>query len=326
VNSEAVFSPKDADEPEISVVIATRRRETRLAFALESLAAQTLAPARYEVIVVRDGDACEPFAGAPAGLGVRFLTRPGVAGPSAKRNVGWRDARAAIVAFTDDDCRAHPDWLKAILDASGQGVAVVQGRTKPDPDEESLLHGFARSQRITALSGWFETCNMAYSRNLLERLDGFDETIPFGGEDTDLGYRALRAGARVDYVERALVWHAVMSRTIPRALREAAGWREFPAVVAKHPSVRRSLYLRMFWRPAHAKLPLAAFGLFVGRHNPALGVLFLLPYLELRVGRRHARARRIVRRLAALPIWVAIDATEIASRLPAALRHRVLVI
>src|SRR5688500_15232844 len=43
--------------PEISVVIPTRFRETRLAFALDALAAQTLAPGRFEVIVVRAADA-----------------------------------------------------------------------------------------------------------------------------------------------------------------------------------------------------------------------------------------------------------------------------
>ena len=56
-----------ASEPEIAVVIPTRRRETRLAFALEALAEQRLDPSRFEVVVVRDGDAAEPFAAAPGG-------------------------------------------------------------------------------------------------------------------------------------------------------------------------------------------------------------------------------------------------------------------
>jgi GT2 family glycosyltransferase len=312
--------------PLISVVIASRRRETRLAFALEALAEQTLDAELFEVIVVRDGDAREPLAKAPEGIDVRFLTRPGVAGPSAKRNVGWRQARAALVAFTDDDCRAAPDWLSAILTSAGAGAETIQGRTEPDPDEALLLHGLARSQRITALSGWYETCNMAYSRSLLESLGGFDESFSFGGEDTDLGYRAVAAGARVEYADAALVWHAVMSRPVTRALREAASWREVPALVTRHRSLRKVMYLRAFWRPSHAKLPLAAAGAIIARRRPALGALLALPYLELRVGWRHERARRLVRQLTLLPIWIAIDATEIASRLPAAIRHRVFVI
>ena len=36
---------------------------------------------------------------------------------------------------------------------------------------------------------------MAYPRALLERLGGFDEAYDFGGEDTDLAWRAIEAGA-----------------------------------------------------------------------------------------------------------------------------------
>ena len=78
------------------MVIPTRGREARLAFALESLAGQ-LDPGRFEVIVVRDADARAAVRRSrPEGLRVRYLTLPGVAGPTAKRNLGWRaDRRAA---------------------------------------------------------------------------------------------------------------------------------------------------------------------------------------------------------------------------------------
>ena len=132
-----------ASEPDIAVVIPTRRRETRLAFALEALAEQSLDASRFEVIVVRDGDAAAPFAEPPDGLRVRFCTRPGVAGPTAKRNVGWRSTTAPLVAFTDDDCRPHPAWLESLLAAADGADAFLQGRTEPDPDESHLLHGFA---------------------------------------------------------------------------------------------------------------------------------------------------------------------------------------
>jgi GT2 family glycosyltransferase len=317
---------RDPSAPEIAVVIPTRRRETRLAFALEALAAQRLDSSRFEVIVVRDGDATEPLAQAPPGLAVRFLTRPGVAGPTAKRNVGWRASAEPLVAFTDDDCRAHPHWLEALLDAADGNAGFLQGRTEPDPDERGLLHGFARSQEIRGLSGWYETCNMAYPRELLKRLGGFDESFPFGGEDTDLAYRAIEAGASPVYVDDAVVWHAVMHRSLARALREATAWSEMSGVVARHPELRDALYLGVFWRKSHAALLLALAGAALARRRPALALAAALPYLELRVNWRAPTARRLARRLATLPAWAAIDAVEIASRLPAAMRHRTLVV
>jgi GT2 family glycosyltransferase len=315
-----------ARDPEIAVVIPTRRRETRLAFALEALGEQRLDASRFEVIVVRDGDATEPFAQAPDGLRVRFLSRPGVAGPTAKRNVGWRATGAPLVAFTDDDCRADPAWLESLVAAANGSGTFLQGRTEPDPDERHLLHGFARSQEIQALSGWYETCNMAYPRELLERLGGFDESLPFGGEDTDLAYRAIEAGAAPAYVEDALVWHAVMHRSFLRALREASAWPEMAGVVAKHPDLREALFLRVFWRQSHAALLLAAAGLPFVRRQPAVTLAAAAPYLKLRVNWRAGRARRLVRRAGTLPAWVAIDAVEVASRLPAAARNRTLVV
>lgn len=315
-----------ASEPDIAVVIPTRRRETRLAFALEALGEQWLDPSRFEVIVVRDGDAAEPFAKAPEGLSIRYLTRPGVAGPTAKRNVGWRATNAPIVAFTDDDCRAHPAWLESLLDAADGPDRFLQGRTEPDPDERHLLHGFARSQEIQGLSGWYETCNMAYPLELLERLGGFDESLPFGGEDTDLAYRAIAAGATPTYVEPALVWHAVMHRSLPRAVREASAWADMAGVVAKHPDLRQALYLGMFWRKSHAALLLAAAGLPFARRRPAIALAACLPYLQLRINWRARSARRLARGVATLPGWAAIDAVEVASRVPAAARKRTLVI
>ena len=46
--------------------------------------------------------------GAPA---LRYLAVTGTRGPSGARNLGWRSAKAEIIAFTDDDCIALPGWL-----------------------------------------------------------------------------------------------------------------------------------------------------------------------------------------------------------------------
>jgi GT2 family glycosyltransferase len=167
---------------------------------------------------------------------------------------------------------------------------------------------------------------MAYPRALLERVDGFDEALPFGGEDTDLAYRSMATGATPTYEEEALVWHAVMHRSLPNAIREASAWSDMAGVVAKHPDLRRSLYLRTFWRKSHAALLLAVAVAPVARRHPMLALAASLPYLELRVNWRNPSARRFARRLAILPAWAAIDAVEIGSRFPAAIRHRTLVI
>ena len=236
---------------EIAVVIPTFRRETRLRFALEALAAQNLDRERFEVVVVRAAEAEGPYASAPDGLDVRFLTASQT-GPAAQRNHGWRATTAPLVAFTDDDCRPAPTWLESLLAAADES-SIVQGPTAADPDERHLLAGLARTMEVEGPSDWYESCNIAYPRSLLERIGGFDDGFRLAwGEDTDLGLRAREAGAGLTYAPQALVWHAVIARSLPRALQEARRREWLPLVIARHPDQRRVLYHRWFANRAHA--------------------------------------------------------------------------
>ncbi|MDQ3571557.1 MAG: glycosyltransferase family 2 protein [Actinomycetota bacterium] len=240
--------------PDVSVVIPTLGRVTRLAFALEALAEQTLAPDRFEVIVVGAAGRTRGLeAGVPDGLQVSLLEAPAPTA-SAKRNHGWRAARGAVIAFTDDDCRPAPDWLERLITGVDGSLTFAQGRTEPDPDEECLLRGSAQSVCIRRPSEWFETCNIAYSRALLERLGGFDEDFEYGGEDTDLGLRAVAVGARQIYIEGALAWHAVHPRSPLLMLRNAPPHPTTSLVFARHPRQRRFLYQGLFWNRRQARV------------------------------------------------------------------------
>jgi GT2 family glycosyltransferase len=303
------------------VVIPTARRETRLAFALEALARQTLPRERFEVVVVRAEDD-GPKAGAPDGLPVRFLSVPPDSGAAASRNVGWRAATGPLVAFTDDDCRPTADWLERLLEAAGTDEGqVLQGRTEPDPAELERLHGLATTQRIEAASPWYQTCNIAYPRALLEQLGGFDERFD-GGEDADLGLRAVEAGARRSFVDGARVWHAVHSRHVWDAIRGEARWRTIPLVLAEHPSQRRELTLRLFWRPAHARVFFAALGLLRLRRNPALALAAATPYLRHHLKSYRLSPRTLVRAALDLPPRALVDLTGVVATARSAIRHR----
>ena len=316
--------------PDVAVVIPTARRETRLAFALEALACQTIPGERFEVIVVRAADSGAQTE-APAGLAVKFLEAPAGSGPAEKRNLGWREAKAPLIAFTDDDCRPYPDWLERLLAAATDRdrPRLLQGRTEPDPEERPLLHGLAVTQNIPEASGWYETCNIAYSRDLLDRLGGFDEAfdggaddLVIGGEDTDLGLRALAAGAEFEFVHDAVVRHAVHPRHLGRALRDTRRWRSVPAVLARHPEQRQRLHHGFFGRRAHVAL--LAVGLVVPlRRHPALALVATLPYLRHHVRSYPASPRGLVRAALDLPARALVDATEVAVTAREAVRHRV---
>jgi glycosyltransferase involved in cell wall biosynthesis len=312
---------------EISIVVPTRNRAGRLRALLESLREQVDAPP-FEVIVVdncSDDDTLAAVADSDsAGAHLRAVHLPEPMGPAVARNRGWRSATGALVVFTDDDVVARPGWLAAIAAAHRRDAeAIIQGKTDPDPREIDRLSAFARSQSATGPGPWFQTCNIAYPRTLLERLDGFDESFwEAAGEDTDLGWRAVEQGARVVYEPAALNWHAVHEPGALALIRSTQKWRIAVRNVANHPGLRAALHRRVFWKPSHERLLIAAAGLTLAKRlSPAAAVL-AIPYLLLHRTQHGSYAGT----LAALPSHVALDAAEVVAMLRGSIEARTLVL
>lgn len=318
-----------ADVPEVSVVIPTRDRAARLAAGLDALRHQTLSPDRFEVVVVDDGstDGTAELLESVARRGeVRLRSlRCGGDGPAAARNAGWRAAAAPLVAFTDDDCEPEASWLEATLRAAAANPgAIVQGPTRPIVRERELLdRPFSRTRLIDGPSPWFATCNIAYPRDLLERLGGFDERFPEAlGEDTDLGWRAIEAGARVEFIPDALVHHAVEDMGPLGYMRHALRGADAVYAFRRHPGLReRTLRYGVFRNPSLARLGLALAGLALVRRRRA-GLLLTLPYARNLVGRSIASGGGPL----LAPYLLAYDLVQAYTSLRGSLRHRRLII
>jgi GT2 family glycosyltransferase len=174
--------------PDVSVVVPTCGRPALLARCLDALERQTLDPGRFEVVVVDDSRTC--------------------AGPAAARNRGWRQARAPIVAFTDDDTVPDPGWLEGGLRAMRDEAAdAVVGRiVMPVPEVPTDYERDAQSLERAE----FVTANCFVRRRVLEALGGFDEAFRLAWrEDSDLHFRLMEAGARIVHEPAAVVVHPV---------------------------------------------------------------------------------------------------------------------
>jgi GT2 family glycosyltransferase len=247
-----------------------------------------------------------------AEAGVRVVRSEGV-GPAAARNAGWRAASGEQVVFIDDDCEAAPGWLTALTSAAHDG-AVVQGRVAPHPAEAPRLGPFTRTLRVDSAGPFFQTANILYPRALLERLGGFDEAYPYpAGEDTDLGWRALEAGAEIVFAPDALVWHAVHEMGPLALARDARRWGSAVRIVKRHPGLRAHLHRRVWWKRSHERLLLGLLGVALVRRPWALA-LWLPWMLEHRSGAR------------SLPGHLLIDAAEIAAMADGSVRARTLLL
>jgi GT2 family glycosyltransferase len=312
-------------EPIVSVVAATHNRADRLKRLLDALQAQSIGVERFEVMIVDDGSRDETprvlaDAATRGDMRLTAFRQDPAGGPAKARNRGWRAATAPLVAFTDDDCRPEATWLESLLKAhDGAEGRIVQGQTLPDPTEEHNLGPFAKTLRLTELTAHFETCNILYPRELLQRLDGFDEGYPApAGEDTDLGRRAVKQGATVIFTPEAVVYHAVFEGGWSDQVRIAKLATDDLRAYKMSPDLRELLPQRIFYRRSHPMMFQALLALAIARKSPA-ALAFTAPYLLNVAGRVRARQGSAVH----IPAYVALDFIELGATLRGAVRHRI---
>lgn len=284
----------EARPPRVSVVVPALDAAATIGRTLEALSRQQLAE-RYEVIVVDDGSGDSTAAIAEAARGPVRVLRQERSGPAAARNRGAAAARGEVVAFTDADCFPEPGWLRAGVEAIDAGADLVQGAVSPEPGFP--MGPFDRSLWIDRENGLYETANLLVTRELFERIGGFEVWLePDLGkplaEDVWFGWRARRAGARTAFCPDARVHHAVFRRGAAGYVSERRRLRHFPAIAAKVPELRDELfYARLFLNRRSAALDLALAGAAAaGLARSPLPLAAALPYARL-VG-RHALAWR----------------------------------
>jgi glycosyltransferase involved in cell wall biosynthesis len=314
------------DRPDASIVFATHQRAERLGQLLAALREQAFA-GRFEVVVVDDGSSDRTPAvleaeRARGELALTVLRNDQPRGPAQARNRGWRAASAPFVAFTDDDCVPVREWLAELHAAwDGDPERVVQGSVRPNPDEADRDGPFARSLRVDRLGPFFQTANVAYPRELLERVEGFDEvtfSVP-GGEDADLAHRCFDAGATPVFAPAAATLHAVHQLGPVGKIKVAWRWHETVRLYARHPAMRKTLTYRIFWKKSHYLLTRALIGFLLPRPLRPLRFWFIGPLAPAYWQRSASEGRG--KRWSA-PYFLVHDAVEMAGIVRGAVRYR----
>jgi GT2 family glycosyltransferase len=228
-----------AETPKVSVVVCSYNGGATLDECLRSL--REVDYPHYEVIVVDDGstdDTGEILERFPEVKAIRQINR----GLSAARNVGLEAATGSIVAYTDSDCFVDRDWLTLLVDQLQRSGASAVGGPNLTPDDGWLascvaacpgqpMHVLKSDQVAEHIPG----CNMAFRRDALLAISGFDYQYRKAGDDVDICWRLEQAGYWITFAPGAFVWHH--RRQTPLAfLKQQAGYGEAEALLRfQHP-------------------------------------------------------------------------------------------
>lgn len=235
--------------PDVSLVVCTLGRSEHLEATVASLLGQRWASGTSAELIVVDND---PAAGLArqrlAHLADRIvLVDQPRRGLSAARNAGLTVARGRIVAFTDDDAIADPDWAPRLLavfdEPAAAAVGCVTGLVEPAETNSDTARWFEeyggfgkgpdrlvwspngdgtapalgspgpRGVAFPCSGGEFGSGNnMAFRTDLLRRLGGFDVALgagseSLGGEDLDIFRRVFTSGGLIVYQPAAVIRH-----------------------------------------------------------------------------------------------------------------------
>ena len=202
---------RDLRWPLVSVVVCSYNGARTIRDTLEGL--RHLDYPNFEVIVVDDGstDATALIADE---YDIRLI-RTDNRGLGSARNTGLAAATGEIVAYTDDDARPDPHWLTYLAAAFAKTKhAGIGGPNIAPPGDGPLaacvanapggpVHVLLTDQEAEHIPG----CNMAFRKDRLAAVGGFDPRFRVAGDDVDICWQLQERGLTLGFSPAALVWH-----------------------------------------------------------------------------------------------------------------------
>lgn len=220
--------------PKISVIIPTHNNDDTILENIQSILNQSYPKEKLEVIYINDGSTdktTEILNQYKNKFKIFYQQNRGVA---AARNLGLKNAKGQVIAFTDADCFPDINWLINLIkrySPKDESIGAIGG-SLPNAKAENILEKYLaetnpdKQSHINDPSPYLLTANVAYPRKILEKIGYFDEHL-LSGEDADISWRISRAGYKLIYVPEAVVYFLNRNSyrgLIDQAFRDGRGW------------------------------------------------------------------------------------------------------
>ena len=145
---------------------------------------------------------------------IRAIHQPNM-GLSVARNVGAAHATGEILAYTDSDCMADPDWLYYLVGTLLSGDYAGVGGPNISPPAQNWQQacvaaapgGPSHVLLTDVVAEHIPGCNMAFHRWAFDKIGGFDPEYRKAGDDVDFCWRLQQEGEVIAFSPSAIVWH-----------------------------------------------------------------------------------------------------------------------
>ncbi len=151
-----------------------------------------------------------------------ILTHEKQTGPAEKRDLALKYAKGEICAFIDDDAYPDSNWLKnAVIEFKNPNISAVGGPGLTPPEDgfweqiTGLVYssffcgGFSQYRFVKRKKRFvvdYPAYNLFVRTDILKKVGGYG-TYFYGGEDTFLCLKLIKAGYKILYSPNVVVYH-----------------------------------------------------------------------------------------------------------------------
>ena len=214
----------------VSVIIVTKNHSRYLKKCLTSVLSQTYE--NFEIIVIdhNSSDDTANIVKSFTSKKIKYILYKDNKGIADVRNFGVKNSNAEYIFFTDADCVVTKNWIEEGIDAMNmQNIAGIEGKTVAENQNFGASQHFVENYS----GGQYQTCNIAYRKNVLIELGMFNEKYKVAYEDVDLALR-VKKKYTIKFNPNMIVFHQLVNWNILALIGNAFRGKDKVMLVKDH--------------------------------------------------------------------------------------------